>query len=149
MSIDYDQLARNVLYGLVHRPAQLLRWIGGRYSNQAAPVGAAIQQAASQIDSAAFSALGPYLPPSPPPNGLGTAPPAIPPPPPTGPIYVKPSGPLLGPFTCPVGYKLKQNEISFAYLPEFTCVREDYTGTVLAPISDLVVGGPGSETGTG
>lgn len=144
--VDLDQTTRNVLFGLVHRPAQVLKWIGGKFSNEAGPLGTAIEGAASQIDSAAFLALQPSVATSPPLIGLGTGPTA-PPPPPPGPLYIKPSGPPLGPFTCPVGYKLKQNEISFAYLPEFTCVRQDYTGTVLAPISDLVVGGPGSETG--
>ena len=76
---DYNQLLRNIGYGALHRPAQLTRWFGGLFQNEAAPIGQAIVQFANEVDAAALEAFQPYVPPLPtatlgPPPGLNTGP---------------------------------------------------------------------------
>ena len=63
--IDIDQLARNFAFGAVHRPAQVLRWMGGLFQNEAAPVGAAMIEAANALDYEAYEQLQPYVEPLP------------------------------------------------------------------------------------
>ncbi len=86
--IDWHQFSRNVLYGVIHRPAQVVRWLGHRFQNEAAPLGAALVEAANEVDGMAYQQLQPYVPTSP--GLVAPPPPPPPPPPPTGPIYCLP-----------------------------------------------------------
>jgi hypothetical protein len=107
---DYDQMLRNVGYGLAHRPAQVIRWLGEQFKNEASPLGKALIDLADQVDAEAYDALRPYVPPLPPLTGPPPGPPGPfpPPPPPSGalPRYVKPSGTIYPFLTCPKGYTL-------------------------------------------
>lgn len=64
------------MYGVVHRPAQVVRWAGGLLQNEAAPLGQALIRLSSEIDMEAYHQLEPYVPPLP---GLTFGPPPGPP----------------------------------------------------------------------
>ena len=76
---DWDQAARNLMYGAVHRPAQVLRWMGHRFlmAPPATPLGQDLVDAADELDQIAYEQLQPFVPPLP---GLTIPPPPSPPP---------------------------------------------------------------------
>lgn len=81
---DYDRTARNVAYGLIHRPCQVIRWVGEQLTNQALPIGQFLANSADELDAIAGAQLNPYVPYPPPlpmPGMVG------PPPPPAGKNY--------------------------------------------------------------
>jgi|SRR5208283_922853 len=117
---DWGQFVRNLAYGAVHRPAQVVRWVGEQLTNEAAPIGAAYVELANQLDAQAYEQLQPYVPPLPP---LTWVPPpvlVIPPPPPP-------------PWVPPVGYTKdfkNAHDPTIAPLEEINAWEAQYPGTV-------------------
>ena len=64
---DYDQLMRNLAYGVAHRSAQLTRWFGETFWSDPpmGQVGQNIVQFADEVESMAFNGFLPYVPPLP------------------------------------------------------------------------------------
>ena len=137
---DWDQFARNLLYGAVHRPAQVLGWVSHRFVGEAAPIGQALMAGVSQIDAEAFNALSPTLMTTPPvQSGPGGS---TGPPPPSG-QWAKPLG---FPLSCPGGYDLIHIGVDPVF-PIFTCQLSstplaDRFPARLPPASDLTIGLP-------
>ncbi len=132
MTVDWDQFVRNLLYGAVHRPAQVLAWLGGLYSGEADPVGAALKQMASEIDSAAFLSLRPYVAPTQGP-GMGAGGLSVSPPPAPA-TWVKPQGSVFPWLSCPNGYTLQKLEP--IEIPGFSCLLNGANWLPQPPLSD-------------
>jgi hypothetical protein len=117
--VDWDQLARNLLYGAGHRPMQVLRWVGGKLSNgEARPIGTEIVRLAGTVDGTLYDELRPAVPVLPPLIGTGTAPGGLSTPPPP-PRWLKPSGPVWG-LSCPSGYSLQR--VGVLEVPTYSCL---------------------------
>lgn len=80
-SVDWNQFLRNLAYGAVHRPAQLVRWYGNLLARAevVGELGQSLARGATEIEQAAFSQLRPSIPPPvgvnappPPPGGYST-----------------------------------------------------------------------------
>ncbi len=62
---DWDQFIRNLVYGAAHRPAQVIRWMGQQFNQEAAPLGSGLILAANDLDTQAQALCLPYVPPRP------------------------------------------------------------------------------------
>jgi len=95
MPADYGQMLRNLGYGAIHRPAQLVQWLAAKLDTPTLePLLAPIRTAAADIDQEAAEQLQPYVP-SPPALQWGP-PPSTPP--------VRSTIPAIGQVTGCLGY---------------------------------------------
>lgn len=62
---DWGQLARNLAYGAIHRPAQFVRWFGNQFEGYAAPLGQELVGLANEVEFEAGQQLQPFVPPMP------------------------------------------------------------------------------------
>jgi len=121
----WNQTARNLAYGAIHRPAQVLRWVGGLLNNEAAPVGSGMIEAADQADAFAYEAFQPYVPQPP---GLVNPPP--------GSVVTQPQPSHRSPpqsiFPCAVGQSLETGYIDPQSPPTWLISEYEgkYPGTV-------------------
>ena len=136
MTPDWNQAVRNVLYGAVHRPAQVLEWVGGLIQGPAEEIGQALVSVARRMDNDAAETLSPYVPPLP--VVTIPAPPTRTHQPRTLPQWVKPSGTVYPFLTCPSGYHLVNLAPGLA-LPYASCLLDGDPPNPPPPPSEAVM----------